>query len=120
MIQAIREMIFGAAKSKIESSPPRDSLRSPKWDGVRKKHLLTQPTCQACGKSKNVSVHHIEPFHLRPDLELDPSNLLSLCEDGPNCHLTWGHLRDWKQYNPHVVKDAALYLSRIKQYRINR
>jgi hypothetical protein len=120
MIQAIKDIIFGVVKTKIEGLPLSNSLRSPKWDSVRKKHLLSQPTCQACGNNKNVSVHHIEPFHLRPDLELDPSNLLSLCEDGPNCHLTWGHLRDWKQYNPQVVKDAALYLSRIKQYRINR
>lgn len=118
MIKAIKDFIFGTTvpKSGLITAKPR----SPQWDGVRKKHLLTQPTCQACGNAKNVSVHHILPFFLRPDLELDPSNLLSLCEDGPNCHLTFGHLRDWKQYNPQVVGDSALYLSRLRQYRIHR
>jgi 5-methylcytosine-specific restriction protein A len=118
MIKAIKDFIFGSATAKVDALT--QNPRSPKWPSCRKRHLLTQPSCQACGNTKNVSVHHILPFHLRPDLELDPSNLLSLCEDGPNCHLTWGHLLDWKQYNPQVVKDSALYLSRLKQYRIHR
>lgn len=120
MIKALKELLFGKTELKAESFQVTEIARSPKWDGVRRKHLLAQPSCQACGNTKNLSVHHIEPFHLRPDRELDFSNLLTLCEDGPNCHLTFGHLRDWKQYNPQVVSDAALYLSRLRQYRINR
>ena len=94
--------------------------RSPKWDRFRDAHIKANPTCAACGSRTKLEAHHILPFHLRPDLELVPSNILTLCENGPNCHLTFGHLRDWKQYNPHVIEDSALYLSRLKQYRIYR
>lgn len=120
MLEAIRKMLFGEPIQPAKPTVIEGVPRSPQWNSVRRKHLLAQPSCQACGNTKNLSVHHIEPFHLRPDRELDLSNLLTLCEDGPNCHLTFGHLRDWSQYNPQVVGDAALYLSRLKQYRIQR
>lgn len=90
--------------------------RSSHWPKLRAEHLKRQPTCAACGRSKSLEVHHILSFHDHPELELDPVNLLTLCEAGPNCHLTFGHLRNWKTNNPLVVFDAALYLQRIKQY----
>lgn len=120
MLHALKRLLFGDTPTLPEARTVEGLPRSSRWDSVRRKHLLAQPSCQACGNTKNLSVHHIEPFHLRPDRELDFSNLISLCEDGPNCHFTFGHLRDWRQYNPQVVGDAALYLSRLKQYRIQR
>jgi hypothetical protein len=59
-------------------------------------------------------VHHIHPFHLYPNLELEPSNLLTLCETGGNCHIMLGHLKNWKSYNLGVRKDAEVLLQKIK------
>lgn len=80
--------------------------RSPHWPSVEHKFKKTQPVCEACGSTKLIQVHHVKPFHLHPELELDPSNLISLCM-GPNeCHLRIGHGDDFKSYNPNVREDA--------------
>ena len=56
-----------------------------------------------------LNVHHVKPFHLFPDLELDAGNLITLCERGAfSCHWIVGHGgRDWRDYNPTCVADAA-------------
>jgi len=54
-------------------------LRSPKWHKVEKEHLAKEPACQWCGATVKVQVHHVKPFHLHPELELDPSNFITLC-----------------------------------------
>ena len=82
------------------------SKRSSKWPGVHKKHLKANPVCQACGATTNLEVHHKKPFHLHPDLELDPTNLITLCMEN-DCHLYVGHGDDFKAYNPNVQEDAA-------------
>ena len=92
--------------------------RSSQWPGVRKAHLKKQPNCVVCGGSKKIEVHHIRPFHLHPQLELDPKNLITLCEndgDGVNCHLAVGHLGSFKSYNEHVKRDAPYVAKRIKK-----
>lgn len=84
--------------------------RSPKWTRVRKAHLKEHPECAACGGKTSLDVHHIIPYHLRPDLELESSNLLTLCEKserfGWACHRLLGHTLNWKLHNPNVVKCA--------------
>lgn len=82
--------------------------RSPAWPQVRLLHLVKHPVCEVCGGKKRVQVHHIKPFHLHPDLELDPTNLVTLCEGWAvaNCHLLFGHLGDFRDDNPTVLKDA--------------
>lgn len=90
----------------------RCAYRSPKWTSVRKEHLNSQPTCAACGKDKKLEVHHIEPVHINPDRELDPSNLVTLCADP--CHLLFGHLTDWKSWNKDVINDSKVYLNKVK------
>lgn len=58
-------------------------------------------------------MHHILPYHLYPDLELDLDNLITLCEKpGHDCHFTFGHLHDWYSFNRLVRADAARYLDR--------
>ena len=86
--------------------------RSPKWSDIRKEHIKNQPFCQACGRSDNLEVHHIEPYHVDPSKELDLNNLITLCSKG--CHLMFGHLMDYKSWNSDVVKDCQYYLSKIK------
>ena len=85
--------------------------RSSKWDKVESEYKKAHPTCAACGTRLNIQVHHVKPFHLFPELELDPENLISLCVVD---HLTFGHLKNWSAYNPDVRKDAANYLEKVK------
>lgn len=90
--------------------------RSPKWGTVRKQFLIENDNiCACCGKTKNLNVHHIIPVHINPDLELEKSNLIILCENRTlNCHLVFGHLLLWAVYNPHVIEDVKLFNERIK------
>jgi 5-methylcytosine-specific restriction protein A len=97
---------------------PLSAARSGRWPTVRKEHLEKHPYCAVCGGTEKREVHHREPFHLNPELELDPSNLVTLCESGKgglNCHLALGHLGSFKSFNAEVVTDAAHWSKKIKQ-----
>lgn len=89
--------------------------RSPHWPAVRKFWLTANPTCAACGGTDCVEAHHKRPFHLHPELELSRSNLVTLCQHpSRTCHFHFGHCAtSWSDFNPHVVEDAATFLSRI-------
>jgi 5-methylcytosine-specific restriction endonuclease McrA len=77
--------------------------RSSRWPYARKKHLKTEPACQWCGADLHLQVHHIQPFHLFPGLELVPSNFITLCETpNYNCHRKVGHLGAWVRWNPNA------------------
>jgi len=89
--------------------------RSKEWRSVRAEHLKKYPLCAVCGNYKNVVPHHIVPFHVDPSKELDLENLISLCEgDTFNCHLFFGHFRNWTKHNPNVIEDAAEWNKKIK------
>lgn len=77
--------------------------RSSQW-GKLQKHIVTvNPLCEGCGATDHLQVHHKKPFHLHPELELDPSNLVVLCmKPGQECHLYLGHGDSWKAYNPNL------------------
>ena len=85
--------------------------RSSQWQRVQKEHLLREPVCVVCGhKGKGLQVHHIKPFHLHPQLELDPRNLITLCEvRGREHHLLLGHLGEWQSYNEHIREDTKRF-----------
>lgn len=87
--------------------------RSPKWPGVRAAHLKAHPACEACGRRDALEVHHVQPFHVRPDLELDPKNLVTLC--GDPCHIVHGHFMAWTRINPMVREDAARYRAGLEK-----
>lgn len=91
-------------------------MRSPKWAGVRDHFLALHPFCAACGYRKSLNVHHILAYHVYPQLELDPKNLITLGENCPlgNCHLRWGHLGSWKSWNSTVVKDTTHFLMLLR------
>jgi hypothetical protein len=76
--------------------------RSASWRKVRKDYLLKHPRCEACGSKTAMQVHHVEPFHLRPELELEPTNLIALCMSKSECHLNLGHGDDFATFNPMV------------------
>lgn len=67
--------------------------------------------CKVCGSTYDLQVHHIEPFSDHPEKELDPDNLLTLC--GNSCHIVFGHLKNFKSYNPDVLKDVAEWADKI-------
>jgi 5-methylcytosine-specific restriction enzyme A len=89
--------------------------RSSKWPAVNKAHLKKHPRCAACGGAKKVRSHHKVPVHVDPSLELEPTNLITLCEGGEtlNCHLWCGHLGHWRSWNEHVAEDAEAFFGRI-------
>lgn len=90
--------------------------RSPHWPSVRNNWLKTYPACFCCMKKTKLNVHHIKPFHLYPDLELDENNLVTLCEnESMNCHLVMGHLLDFKSWNPVVIEDCNSFRQKIKE-----
>lgn len=90
----------------------RGAVRSPKWKKIRDEHLDKNPSCAACGRTLNQEVHHIEPVHINPDRELDPSNLVTLCSN--HCHIVFGHFLDWKSWNSDVIKDTTVYYNKYK------
>lgn len=91
--------------------------RSHKWKKVRKEHLIHNPNCAACGRTDNLEVHHIEPYHINPDRELDPTNLITLCDN--YCHFVFGHLMDYKSWNKNIVEDCKIYKEKRNSRPIN-
>jgi len=84
--------------------------RSSAWRGTRKRFIELNSTCAACGGTSFLNVHHKEPYHLEPKLELEPSNLITLCMGKFECHLMLGHGDDFKAYNRDVAHHAAMTL----------
>lgn len=101
----------------LQGKIPLGTARSNLWPAVRQQHLLLQPACAVCGKTASLEVHHIRPFHLHPELELDPTNLITLCESkkgGVNCHLFFGHLGNFKSFNVTVLADTPVWHDKIQ------
>ena len=65
---------------------------------------------EACGH-KAEEIHHIKPVRVYPELELDESNLIALCD---RCHFVLGHLGHERAWNPLVREEAARHLERVK------
>ena len=108
MIAKILHAIRLASAKRREAK--KETGRDPRWPAVRDAHLRKHPKCGACGGITELQVHHVEPFHLRPDLELEPSNLETLCMGGPDCHLLLGHGGSFQYRNPLVRKHTAAVL----------
>jgi hypothetical protein len=95
------------------SAPPQPAFavrRSPGWADARREHLTREPACVVTGidDARRVAVHHIMPFHLFPELELDPGNLITLAESPINIHFLFGHGgRSWCDYNRSVRRRVA-------------
>jgi len=82
--------------------------RSPKWRKVRNEYLQKHPFCECCEGKKGLEVHHKKPVHLFPELELEESNLMTLCAR-MKCHFIFGHCcLNWKCYNPNIEKDKNI------------
>lgn len=86
--------------------------RSSQWPKVRAEHIKKEPCCQVCGSSKKPEVHHIVPVNVDPSKELDPDNLITLCDK--YCHFIFGHLMNWRSYNETIREDAPRWIKKIK------
>jgi hypothetical protein len=99
--------------------------RSPHWPTVERHFIESHPACAACGVTKGVQAHHVAPFHFcilvgRPDLELDPRNLVSLSESEKcltevNYHLLLGHADNFQSSNLLVVSDIPRFYGKIEE-----
>lgn len=84
--------------------------RSGSWPALRDKHLKDNPWCEACGRVKRLTVHHVIPVHVDPSLELDEKNLITLCGV---CHLVFGHFFSWRRFNKNVVSDVKVFRQKV-------
>jgi 5-methylcytosine-specific restriction endonuclease McrA len=91
--------------------------RSPHWARVRGVWLQTHGWCAVCGFTAGLNVHHIQPFHLFPELELDPTNFITLGERCPsgNHHILFGHFGNYSKWNPDVRALAAFMFTNYHQ-----
>ena len=112
-------MVLTHIKDVVQGKAPLGVKRSSKWPTVRKNHLKEHPSCAVCGGTKKLEVHHIKSFCEFPELELEPTNLITLCESknkgGLNCHLIFGHLANYKLSNPTVAEDAKVWCEKLKK-----
>jgi len=109
-------VILRHIKDVIQGKTTIAKKRSSKWPAVRKAHLQKFPTCAVCGGTKKLEVHHKASFSDHPELELEPTNLITLCEASKSCnhHLFVGHLGDYKKINPTVVEDAEYWFKKLQ------
>ncbi len=82
--------------------------RSSKWPSFIKKIKKEVGRCAVCAKRKGLEGHHIRPFHIYPDLELNPDNITILCR---RHHFILGHLEYWKSYNPQMAETISYFRS---------
>ena len=104
-------MMLKRLKDIVEGKAPKHAKRSSKWRKVRRQFLKKNPRCAVCGSRHRLEVHHIVPFHVDPSKELDPSNLITLCENkkyGINCHLLVGHRGSYRDFNKNIHEDVSL------------
>jgi hypothetical protein len=107
---------LGLVSHHPEHKVPPGSARSGKWPAARRAWLKKHPRCFVCLGKKKAEVHHKRPFHTHPELELDPRNFITLCEnkdDGVNCHLLVGHCGNFKSINTTVERDAKYWRLKI-------
>ena len=97
----------------IVPAPPKiveGKKRHKDWPKFRKAHLKDHPRCEFCGKNDDLDLHHERPYHLYPELEMDPGNVMTACRHD---HWIWCHLGDWKAWNP-KVRDDAMYFRELR------
>ena len=96
----------------IEKQKTKRKKRSSKWRKVRNAFKKKNPKCLCCGGKIKIEIHHILPFHSHPELELEESNLMTLCERekyGINCHQLIGHTGNYRKINHSAELDSIIW-----------
>ena len=86
------------------------AVRSPRWGKVRRLFLRDNPVCAVCGTGNDLDVHHLIPLSRAPSLELENTNLITLCR--PH-HFLCGHLMSWFSYSDTCRSDVAYFAEKI-------
>ncbi|NBT76403.1 hypothetical protein EBZ80_17520 [bacterium] len=87
--------------------------RAGAWKRVRAEHLAKHPACEVCGRTTNLTVHHIFPVSIAPELELVENNLITLCETP--CHFMFGHFFSYHCYNKDVRQMARNFRAKMSR-----
>jgi hypothetical protein len=91
--------------------------RSPLWKKVRKDFLKQHRTCVICGSKTGLQVHHKKPFHLYPEFELDPTNLVTVCMSfRRHCHLKIAHGGNFISYVPEINKLVSMSKGKAERF----
>lgn len=90
---------------------PRFGSRHSSWRKIRGIFLQKFPVCEVCESKKGLEVHHIKMYSTHPELELEMTNLITLCR---RCHLLFGHLDNWRKINDEVLEDAKIWNYKLK------
>jgi len=89
--------------------------RSSKWSTVRREFLASNPTCAVCGKKGTLlspnEVHHLQSFATHPELELEISNLRTVCREH---HQWFCHLGNWASINEEAEIDLKVWEGKVK------
>lgn len=90
------------------------AARSGDWVRVRRENI--KKYCEVCEKKgglfKPLELHHVRPFHLFPELELEPTNFITVCR---HCHLYFAHLGSFKSYNITIKEEAEQWREKRKE-----
>lgn len=81
--------------------------RSFEWSSFRKQHIMNK--CEYCNSKWFLNLHHVLPFHLYKELELEPTNICTLCR---SCHLLLGHFQKWASFNEDIKSWITLRQNR--------
>ena len=109
--------LINHAKDIVQGKAKIGEKRSKDWKKTRKAHLIKESRCAVCNSKKKLEVHHIIPFNLDPSFELHPDNLITLCENkkyGVNCHLLFGHVGKYSDWNPDCLQDVERWHNKIQ------
>lgn len=90
--------------------------RSRKWPKTARAHKKAFPTCEYCQGRKQLQTHHISDYSTSPELELEWSNLMTLCMKN-KCHFIEAHLQNWKSINPDIRDDCARHRVKVDNRR---
>jgi len=110
--------MFAKWIERLQGRIPKGHERSSEWEDVRNAWVAANPVCAVCGGTKKLQVHHLAPFHLAPELELDQNNLITLCtrkKYGINCHLLIGHLGNFRRVNKDCEEDAKVWCAKLSK-----
>ena len=112
MLEAILQFIQNLLESwqNRESERTLGAARSSGWREFREKHI--KDFCELClKKGIPLELHHVLPFHLYENLELDHTNVVTGCRP---CHLKFYHLGSFRSFNETIKQDIEIISNKIK------
>ena len=102
-------------RSLYRSFDPRSMRgRHSKWPALVKRFKAEKRTCVVSGLKTTLEVHHLKPYHLFPELELEWDNLRLIARP---FHYLFGHFCNWTDYNPDFDLQVETYREWVAKHR---